>query len=315
MVQPANIQKLLQTMQEGAPAAALATPVSDTLSRENGDIIERDGLWAVQTPQAFQFGPLMEAHTKLVNDDSFTDDTGLMRAMGHDVVYVPASPLNIKITTPADFDMVKTVMENSAPQFETRTASGFDVHAFEAPLSEHELAAEGVHTPHESQIPEHSDAEIMLHAFEAKSHKRPLMLGGVQIPHHRALTGHSDADVVLHAITDAVLGTINAGDIGTHFPPSDPKWKDASSDQFLAHALNLLTTRGGTLTFIDVTIMAEEPKIGPHRAKMQAHIAGILDLPPERISIKATTTEKLGFTGRKEGIAAQALATITLPAG
>ena len=138
------------------------------------------------------------------------------------------------------------------------------------------------------------------------------MLGGIEVEHSVALTGHSDADVVLHAITDAMLGTINKGDIGTHFPPSDPQWKDVDSAVFLRHSHKLCADNNATLKFIDVTIMAEAPKIGPHREAMQARIAGILELDATRISIKATTTEKLGFTGRKEGIACQALVTVEL---
>lgn len=158
---------------------------------------------------------------------------------------------------------------------ETRSASGFDVHRLE---------------PGEE-----------------------LWLGGVLIPHDRGLSGHSDADVALHALTDALLGTIAAGDIGTHFPPSDPQWRGAASDLFLAHAAGLITERGGRIDFVDLTIICETPKIGPHRDAMVARIAEILGIAPGRVSVKATTTERLGFTGRGEGIAAQATATVSLP--
>jgi 2-C-methyl-D-erythritol 4-phosphate cytidylyltransferase/2-C-methyl-D-erythritol 2,4-cyclodiphosphate synthase len=137
-----------------------------------------------------------------------------------------------------------------------------------------------------------------------------LWLGGVLIPHDKGLSGHSDADVALHALTDALLGTIAAGDIGTHFPPSDPQWKGADSAQFLQHAAKLIAGKGGR---IDLTIMCEAPKIGPHRAAMVARIADLLALTPDRVSVKATTTERLGFTGRGEGIAAQAIATVRVP--
>jgi 2-C-methyl-D-erythritol 4-phosphate cytidylyltransferase/2-C-methyl-D-erythritol 2,4-cyclodiphosphate synthase len=140
-----------------------------------------------------------------------------------------------------------------------------------------------------------------------------LWLGGILIPHDKGLSGHSDADVALHAITDALLGTIAAGDIGTHFPPSDPQWRGASSDRFLAHAAALIAERGGRIDFIDLTLMCEEPKIGPHRAAMTARIADIVNVHADRVSLKATTTERLGFTGRGEGIAAQAIATVSLP--
>jgi len=140
-----------------------------------------------------------------------------------------------------------------------------------------------------------------------------LWLGGVLIPHDKGLSGHSDADVALHAITDALLGTIAAGDIGTHFPPSDPQWRGADSAQFLQHAASLITARGGIVDFIDLTLICEAPKIGPHRSAMRDRIAGLLQLAPDQVSIKATTTERLGFAGRGEGIAAQAAATVRVP--
>lgn len=140
-----------------------------------------------------------------------------------------------------------------------------------------------------------------------------LWLGGVLIPHHQGLSGHSDADVALHAITDALLGTIAAGDIGMHFPPSDPQWRGAESGQFLRHALSLVAARGGRVTFVDLTLICEAPKIGPHRDAIRARIGDLLALPVERVSVKATTTERLGFTGRGEGIAAQAVVTVDVP--
>lgn len=140
-----------------------------------------------------------------------------------------------------------------------------------------------------------------------------LWLGGVLIPHDKGLSGHSDADVALHAITDALLGTIAAGDIGSHFPPSDPQWKGAASDQFLAHAASLVAGRGGIIDFVDLTIICEAPKIGPHREFIRMRIADILRLDASQVSVKATTTERLGFTGRGEGIAAQAVATVRVP--
>jgi 2-C-methyl-D-erythritol 4-phosphate cytidylyltransferase/2-C-methyl-D-erythritol 2,4-cyclodiphosphate synthase len=268
-----DITALLSVMENNV-AATLATPVKDTLYRD-GQNVDRDGLWSIQTPQAFKIGALIEAHEKLKDDDSFTDDAGLMRAMGHHVEIVPSQHPNLKITAPDDLTIIEALMTRNT---ETRTASGFDVHAFEKEPSD-----------------------------------RKLIMGGIEIDHPLALTGHSDADVVLHAITDALLGSINAGDIGTHFPPSDEQWKDADSAQFLQHAHDLVLNKEGKITFIDVTIIAEEPKIGPHHTAIQNRIAEILNISASRISIKATTTEKLGFTGRKEGIACQALATITLP--
>ncbi len=138
-------------------------------------------------------------------------------------------------------------------------------------------------------------------------------LCGVKVPHECGLEGHSDADVALHAATDAVLGAISAADIGRHFPPTDPKWKGASSDRFLAHAGGLVAAHGGRIVHLDITLICERPKVGPHRAAMQARVAEILGIRQDRVSVKATTTEGLGFTGRREGIAAQAAATVWLP--
>lgn len=149
-----------------------------------------------------------------------------------------------------------------------------------------------------------------VHAFSGEG---PITMGGIAVPHERGLAGHSDADVVLHAITDAILGAIGEGDIGQHFPPSDPQWKGASSDRFLAHAAGLVRSHGGTIDHVDCTVICEAPKVGPYRDAMRNRVAEILDLPASRVSIKATTTESLGFTGRREGIAAQAVANVRLP--
>lgn len=149
-----------------------------------------------------------------------------------------------------------------------------------------------------------------VHAFSGEG---PLIIGGISIPHERGLAGHSDADVVLHAITDALLGAAALGDIGSHFPPSDPQWKDADSSIFLAHAAQLLRQAGGTIDFVDCTVICEAPKVGPHRDAIRARVAEILAIPRGSVSIKATTTERLGFTGRREGIAAQAIASVRMP--
>ncbi|WP_019516776.1 bifunctional 2-C-methyl-D-erythritol 4-phosphate cytidylyltransferase/2-C-methyl-D-erythritol 2,4-cyclodiphosphate synthase [Sphingomonas sp. Mn802worker] len=244
-------------------------PVADTLVHTDGTLVARDPLRRVQTPQAFQRETLQRAHDHWTGDAP-TDDAQMVRALGGRVALVQGDQMLEKVTYPADFAAAEARIG-----YETRAASGFDVHRLE-------------------------DGE-------------ELWLGGVLIPHHQGLSGHSDADVALHAITDAVLGTIAAGDIGTHFPPSDPKWKGAESGQFLSHARELVEARGGRVTFVDLTIMCEAPKIGPHRPAMQARIGELLKLPIDRVSVKATTTERLGFTGRGEGIAAQAVATIRLP--
>jgi 2-C-methyl-D-erythritol 4-phosphate cytidylyltransferase/2-C-methyl-D-erythritol 2,4-cyclodiphosphate synthase len=261
----------------GIDGAVLGIPLADTLKKvgEDGTITEtlpRSRLWRAQTPQVFRFRPLLAAHraaASLALDDAtaLTDDAAVAERAGMKIVMVPGTERNAKITTADDLARASLA--------ETRTAFGFDVHAF---------------GPGDS-----------------------VTLGGIAVPHGFALSGHSDADVALHALTDAVLGTIGAGDIGQHFPPSDPQWRGASSDRFLRHAIELVTAQGGRLLHLDLTLVCEAPKIGPHREKMRESIARIAGLPVDRISVKATTTEGLGFTGRREGIAAQAVATIELP--
>jgi 2-C-methyl-D-erythritol 4-phosphate cytidylyltransferase/2-C-methyl-D-erythritol 2,4-cyclodiphosphate synthase len=253
-----------------------ALPVADTLARGGGmlgETVPREGLFRVQTPQAFRTATIRAAHAAWPDDREATDDAQMVRALGHAVALVPGDPMLEKITHPADFAAAEA---RHAATMRVRTATGYDVHRF-------------------------AEAE-------------ELWLGGVRVPHSKGLAGHSDADVVLHAITDALLGTIGAGDIGMHFPPSDPQWRGAASARFLEHAAGLLAAQGGVIDFIDVTIVCEAPKIGPHREAIRASIAAILRLPESRISVKATTTERLGFTGRGEGMAAQAIATVRLPA-
>jgi 2-C-methyl-D-erythritol 4-phosphate cytidylyltransferase / 2-C-methyl-D-erythritol 2,4-cyclodiphosphate synthase len=234
-----------------------------------GDVVPRDALHRIQTPQAFRFDAILAAHRQWPADAEATDDAQIARASGHDVILVQGDTMLEKLTYPSDFAEAEARI---APAPEYRSASGYDVHR---------LAA-----------------------------GEELWLGGIRIPHDKGLAGHSDADVALHAITDALLGTIAAGDIGLHFPPSDPRWKGADSAQFLQHAALLVEAEGGRVTFVDLTIICEAPKIGPHRDAMRARIGDLLRLPVARVSIKATTTERLGFTGRGEGIAAQAVATV-----
>ncbi len=251
-----------------------ALPVADTLARGNGalgDVVPRDGLWRVQTPQAFRLDAIVEAHAAWPDGEEATDDAQMVRRLGGSVALVQGDPVLDKVTYPSDFALAASRADTA---WRTRTATGFDVHRLE-------------------------DGE-------------ELWLGGVLIPYTRGLSGHSDADVALHALTDALLGTIAAGDIGTHFPPSDPQWRGAESGQFLRHAAGLIRAAGGEIDFVDLTIICEAPKIGPHRAAMTARIAELLELPAGQVSVKATTTERLGFTGRGEGIAAQAVATVRL---
>lgn len=258
-------------------AATLAVRVADTLRRENGDYVSRDGLWAVQTPQAFRYGLIRRAHEKAAGGaETYTDDTSLVAALGHPVEFVEGSRMNYKITVPDDFAAAEALL---AGAMETRTGTGFDVHAFDP-------AKPG-----------------------------PVRLAGVDVPHVHALLGHSDADAGLHALTDALLGAMAAGDIGQHFPPSDSRWKGKDSAFFLRHAVGMLEDAGGAIVNLDLTLICEAPKIGPHREAMQKRIAEICGIAPARVGVKATTTEGLGFTGRSEGIAAQAVATVRIPAG
>lgn len=265
-------------------AAVPVTRIADTVieagaSGLRGETLDRDKLRAVQTPQAFRTSALISAHiaaTEAGRDD-FTDDGALMAWHGHEVALFDGDPRNTKLTTTQDMDAAKRHFSEkdylACP--DVRLGNGFDVHAF----------AEGDH----------------------------VVLGGITIPHERSLSGHSDADVVLHALTDAILGALADGDIGAHFPPSDQRWKGQDSSLFLLDAVARVKARGGFIAHLDATIMCEAPKIGPHRDAMRARIAELCGLPVGRVAVKATTTEKLGFTGRREGIATMATATIRLP--
>lgn len=261
----------LVTALEDADAAVPALPAIDTMARGRetlGDIVPRDGLIRVQTPQAFRFEAIRRAHAAWCGGEA-SDDAQIARAAGLSVAIVEGDPALDKLTFDADFRRAEAALLGP------RVGLGFDVHAFAA--------------------------------------GRELWLGGIRIPHDRGLAGHSDADVVLHALTDAILGALGAGDIGDHFPPSDPRWRGAASALFLEHARDLVEEAGGLIAHADVTIVCEAPRIGPFRDAMRDRVAGLLRLPRARISIKATTTERLGFAGRGEGIAAQAVATLRLP--
>lgn len=252
--------------------AVSALPVIDSLRRGGAlyeGAVDREGLWRVQTPQAFRYPALLAAHRAAA--PGATDELGIALAAGLQVAVTPGDERAFKVTEPEDFAKAEAMQTN----YSSRAASGFDVHRF----------GPGDH----------------------------VWLCGVKVPHSHGLIGHSDADAGLHALTDALLGTISAGDIGDHFPPSDPQWKGAASDVFLAHAAKLVRAAGGLIDHADVTLICERPKIGPHREAMRARIAAILAIPVSRVSVKATTTEMLGFTGRSEGLAAQAMASVRLP--
>lgn len=289
-VRRSDILKLVERLggcssENGCDSATLALPITETVQREScegeGEILDRAGLWTLQTPQAFRYGVLRRAHEDNLSG-TYTDDTALMRAVGVPVFLVSGHRDNVKITTPEDWAWAKEYVTKSegggAMISETRTASGFDVHA-----------------------------------FDTESLKKDIRLCGIDIPSAFPLRGHSDADVGLHALTDALLGTVAAGDIGVYFPPSDPRWKGADSRIFVEHALALVRSRGGRVVHVDFTILCESPKIGPYRQAMQEAVAGMLGLSSDRVGLKATTTEGLGFVGRREGIAAQALVCVEFP--
>src|ERR1700716_2733333 len=261
-------------------AAVPAIPVADTIKLigESGNVEatpERARLRIAQTPQSFRFDEILDGHRRAARDGrrGFTDDAALAEWAGLTVATFEGDPANIKMTTPEDF--VREEARFGAMLGDIRTGSGYDVHAF----------GDGDH----------------------------LMICGVRVPHNRGFLAHSDGDVGLHALVDANLGALADGDIGLHFPPSDPQWKGAASDRFLKYAVDRVTARGGRIAHLDVTLICERPKIGPFHDAMRARIAGITGLNVSRVAVKATTSERLGFTGREEGIAAMASATIRLP--
>jgi 2-C-methyl-D-erythritol 4-phosphate cytidylyltransferase / 2-C-methyl-D-erythritol 2,4-cyclodiphosphate synthase len=281
-----DIGRVLDALVTG-PAAISAVPVTDTLKRASADetileTVDRARLWAAQTPQGFHFAAILDAHERAAaaGRTDFTDDAAIAEWAGLKVALVKGSPRNTKLTTAADFAAAEQMLSyesNPARSFDVRTGTGFDVHRFAA-----------------------GDA---------------VWLCGVSIPHTHKLDGHSDADVGLHALTDAILGAIGDGDIGQHFPPSDPQWKGAASHLFLRDAVRRVRECGATIMNVDITLLCEAPKIGPHRDVMRATIAEIVDIEIARVGVKATTTEGLGFTGRREGIAAMASATVVFGGG
>ncbi|MGD8326548.1 MAG: bifunctional 2-C-methyl-D-erythritol 4-phosphate cytidylyltransferase/2-C-methyl-D-erythritol 2,4-cyclodiphosphate synthase [Sphingomonadales bacterium] len=274
-IQDKVVSELLEALSKHR-GAITALPVSDSLKRGTETIeedVDRTGLWRAQTPQAFHFQDIWQAHLA-VKDDAmeYTDDAGVLKAQGHEVAFVRGDEAMFKVTEVEDFQRAEAYLMQQYNDI--RMGQGYDVHRI----------IPGDH----------------------------MWLCGVRIETDITLEGHSDADAGLHALTDAILGAIGAGDIGQHFPPSDPQWKGAASDAFLAHAAKLVADRGGVIGNCDVTLICERPKIGPHRPAMEKRIAEILNIDVDRVSVKATTTEKLGFTGRGEGLAAQAIATVRL---
>ena len=277
MLSRAVIDRLLTAL-DTAEGAMPALPVADTLKRgADGAItetVDRADLWRAQTPQAFRRDRLLAAWARWPADQTPTDDAAVVEHDGGRVALVEGDARLMKLTFPEDFEMAEALIA-AGSRFQTRVGMGFDAHRWGPGSS--------------------------------------VWLCGVEIPHDQTLIGHSDADAGLHALTDAILGAIGQGDIGDHFPPTDPQWKGAASDLFLEHAARLVRDGGGRLVHVDVTLICERPKVKPHREAMRARLAEILSLPLDAVSVKATTTEAMGFTGRGEGLAAQAIATVELP--
>jgi 2-C-methyl-D-erythritol 4-phosphate cytidylyltransferase / 2-C-methyl-D-erythritol 2,4-cyclodiphosphate synthase len=256
-------------------------PVTDTVKRISADrmiveTLDRSSLRTVQTPQAFRLAAICAAHEAAAREhrDDFTDDGALIEWQQQPLSTFDGDPANIKLTTPEDFALAELRMNQNLERI-TRVATGYDVHAF----------GPGDH----------------------------IWLCGMRIPHSHGVVAHSDGDVALHALCDAIFGILGDGDIGTHFPPADEKWRGASSDQFLAFACQRLSARGGILDHLDISIVCERPRIGPFRDAMRQRIASIANVDIEQVGLKATTSERLGFTGRSEGLAALATVTARLP--
>lgn len=270
---------------DGADAVVPTLPVTSTLKRVTADetvaaTVPRESLHTAETPQGFRYDAILAAHTKAAAEGvNFTDDAAIAEWAGLPVRAVRGDGDNIKLTTAADIAAAerRLASEEMLRLGDVRVGSGYDVHRL-APGSQ-------------------------------------IVLGGIAISHTRALVGHSDADVALHALTDALLGAIADGDIGAHFSPSNPQWKGTSSDRFLAEAVRRVAARGGVIAHLDLTLIAEAPKIAPYRDAIRQRIAGICGIGVDRVAVKATTNEGLGFAGRGEGIAAHAAATVRLPLG
>ncbi len=271
------IDAVLEPLIKGTAAALPVVPLTDTIKRATtdktvGETVPRADLMAAQTPQGFDFDQILDAHRRAAaeTDHTFTDDCSIAEWAGIDVALVAGNTGNVKLTVARDIEMADRELGQALP--DVRTGNGYDVHAL--------VAGDFV------------------------------TLCGVRIDHDQALSGHSDADVGLHALTDALLATCGAGDIGDHFPPTDPQWKGAESRIFLNRAAEIVSQSGGSILNVDITLICEAPKIGPHRLVMRQKLAELLQLDLERCSVKATTNETIGFVGRREGIAAIATASV-----
>ncbi len=281
----AVIDRLIAAMQDGAKAALPVMPVVDTLKTisdsQIAGTVDRSALAAAQTPQIFQLAHIIKLHIDHPEDIEITDDMQLVEAHGQTAAAVAGDRRLMKLTTVEDFDILTALMSRKKGSCQMipdiRVGNGFDVHSF-------------------------SDGP------------GPARIGGIDVPSPHSLAAHSDGDVGLHALCDAIFGALGDGDIGAHFPPSDDHWKDADSADFLLFAVERCATRKAVIQHLDLTLICEMPKIGPHRDAMRQRIASLAGIPVDRVGVKATTSEKLGFTGRREGIAAQATATLVIMA-
>ncbi len=275
LIDAATISAVIKALDE-VPAALAAKPLVDTLKRASAGAttvagtVDRAGLWQAHTPQGFHFPAILAAH-RAAAGQALTDDAAVAERGGIPVMLVLSNADNMKITNPDDLGRAARLLGQSFG--DVRTGLGFDVHRL--------IPGEGT-----------------------------IRLGGIDVPHTHGLEGHSDADVILHAVVDALLGALGAGDIGTYFPPSDPQWRGCDSARFVSHAVSLVHQRGGIIAHVDVTLIGEQPRLSPHRIQMVERLAALLEITPDRVNVKATTTERLGFTGRSEGLAAQAVATL-----
>ena len=280
-VSPRLIERVIVKLMEGAPAVMPVLPVLDTLRHlqagHSSRTVDRAGIYAVQTPQGFDFQTILRLHQDA--QEQYTDDIALAEMDGIAIAHVAGERMNHKITTQEDI----AHMEQWIRPRETRVGQGVDVH----PMCAY---------PHDTLKAE-----------------QVMVLCGVPVPSAYYLKGHSDADVGLHALTDALLGAVAAGDIGQHFPPSDARWQGADSQKFVEYAVEVLQQQQATIIHADITLMCEEPRIAPYREAMREAVAHMLQIDVLRVSVKATTTEGLGFAGRKEGVAAQALVTVEIP--
>jgi 2-C-methyl-D-erythritol 4-phosphate cytidylyltransferase / 2-C-methyl-D-erythritol 2,4-cyclodiphosphate synthase len=272
----ADLDRLIVALIDDDVGGLLAERVGDTLKREDpmgersAETLERSGIWRAQTPQMFRLQVLRDALKMAIgNGAAVTDEASAIEALGLKPRFVAGSPQNIKVTHAEDLELARAILARRGPGPGIRVGTGFDAHAF----------GDGDH----------------------------VMLGGVRIAHARGVLAHSDGDVIIHALCDALLGAAGLGDIGEHFADTDPRWRGAASRIFLERVMQMLTERRLQVINADITLLAEEPKVAPHREVIRRTLAELLHLRMDAVNLKATTLERMGFIGRGEGLAAQAI--------